>query len=197
VRARDDGAGATTGSRAWLRHATARAHARAEASLALLDADLTTESYADALAALHALHAGLEPQLAAAVADGRIAPRLVGPARTPDLERDLAALGRRPNGSAGRVLRLSDADEALAGAYVLGGSTLGATVLVRSVPTAVSGGARRFLERGASPEARACWRAVSREIERCGPHRLQRVAATANLVFDVLSTRMEVSAVRS
>src|SRR5262249_52510731 len=156
--------------------------ARAEASLGLLDPDLTTDGYADALEALHALHAGLEPRLAAAVEDGWIAPPLVGPRRTPDLERDLAALGRTPD--AGDAVPLNRPEAALAAASVLGGSTLGAAVLVRSVPLDVSAGARRFLERGASREARACWRAVSREIERCDPDRLHRVAATAIVVFD-------------
>ncbi len=194
VRARDDAAAA--GSRAWLRRSTAAAHARAEASLGLLDPDLTRDGYASALETLHVLHAALEPQLAVAVARRWVAAPLVGPERTADLERDLAALGRRPEATGGELLRLAGADDALAAAYVLGGSTLGAAVLVRSVPAEPSAGARRFLERGASREARACWRAVCREIERCERDRLQRVAATAIVVFDALSARGEVSAVR-
>jgi heme oxygenase len=182
--------------RVWLRQATAGAHARAEASLGLLDPELTAEAYADALAALHGLHAGLEPQLSMAVGQGWIAPALVGPAREGDLRHDLAALDREPP-AAPRATRLDGPGDALAAAYVLGGSTLGATVLIRRVPPAVSSGARRYLEGGASPQARACWRGVSREIERCSPARLREVAATAVAIFDALVAQTEATAVRS
>ena len=120
---------------ALLKDGTRAQHARAEASLPLLDPALTRADYARVVTALHGFHAPLERELAA-VPWARLDLDWDARRKTPLLARDLRAL-RRTSGDVVALPacdRLPDAStlaRALGCAYVLEGATLGGQLVRR------------------------------------------------------------------
>ncbi|GLC26431.1 biliverdin-producing heme oxygenase [Roseisolibacter agri] len=181
---------------ALLKDGTRAQHARAEASLPVMDPALTRADYARVLHALHGFHAPLERQLAAVPWD-RLGLDWDARRKTPLLARDLRALGGAPADVA--VIpacdRLPDAStlaRALGCAYVLEGATLGGQLvrrhLARTLGLGPDTGAAYYHAYG--DDVGPMWRtflaglAVAVEREGCPPDEL---LAGARDTFDALA----------
>jgi heme oxygenase len=111
-------------------------HERAERAVRLMDPGLTPEGYRRHLEALHGFYGPLEAALAERLREAVPALRVQERWKLPLLERDLVALGhtaaslaRLPRAT--RLPPLPGVPEALGGAYVLEGATLGGQLLLR------------------------------------------------------------------
>ena len=179
-----------------LRAGTREHHARAEASLPLMDPALTRDDYARAIAALHGFHAPLEARLARQPW-ARLGLDWDARRKTPLLARDLHALGRTPDAIA--ALPVWDAlpdtatlARALGAAYVLEGATLGGQLVRRHLQHALGigpdDGAAYYSAYGdrVGPMWRAFLAALTAAVERdgCAP---DEVVAGARDTFDALA----------
>ena len=180
---------------ALLKDGTRAQHARAEASLPLLDPALTRADYARVLQALHGFHAPLERALAD-VPWARLGLDWDARRKTPLLARDLRALGASADAaSAPECVALPDTStvaRALGSAYVLEGATLGGQLVRRHLARTLGLGA----ETGAAyyhaygDDVGPMWRAflaglaVAVERDGCPP---DEVLAGARDTFDALA----------
>ncbi len=143
-------------------------------------------AYVAALRALASFHRAVEPQLARAVRLGLLEAGLVGEPRLPDLERDLAALAEPAGDDRCAVPALESAEGAFAAAYVLAGSALGARLLVRRLPRAVTGDARRYIEGASGEAARERWERIRAALDESGEERRPAIARHAVALFAAL-----------
>jgi heme oxygenase len=123
----------TTGPMLALRRRTADAHRALEDQLDLLSPDLDIGRYADVVVMMAAVHAPLEPAIAAALPSSAAA--LVGLNRRrklPALRADLAALGR-PFPSAVDLPPIEGPAAAVGALYVTEGATLGGALIAAHV----------------------------------------------------------------
>ena len=181
---------------ALLKDGTRAQHARAEASLPLLDPALSLADYARVVEALHGFHAPLERRLAA-VPWARIGLDWDARRKTPLLARDLRALGRTAADVAALPLcePLPDVTthaRLLGCAYVLEGATLGGQLvrrhLARSLGLGPATGAAYYHAYGSDvgPMWRAFLGGLTAAVERdgCAP---DEMLAGARETFDALA----------
>jgi heme oxygenase (biliverdin-IX-beta and delta-forming) len=179
-----------------LRTRTREHHARAEASLPLMDPALTRADYVRVLEALHGFHAPLEAALSH-LPWTRLGLDWDARRKTPLLARDLRALGHSPHA----IAELSVCDvlpdtssmaRALGAAYVLEGATLGGQLvrrhLHRTLGLGPDGGAAYYsaYDDRVGPMWRAFLAALATAVERdgCPPDEL---VAGARDTFDALA----------
>ena len=180
-----------------LRAATAEIHARLDASLGLLDAELTTARYAGVLRGFRAAVGVAEPALAAhAAVLARHGYVVVERAKAHWLDADLADLG---DAAALPVLegsyRLDTPAAAFGAAYVLEGATLGGQVIARHVVPLLGlqppRGCRYLLSYGEATGGR--WRDTCFSIrtfftaEHARPESLGEAARAAVATFELFS----------
>ena len=174
-----------------LKRETAELHAAVEARVDLVSPDLTRSRYVELLGRLRALHAGLEPAIAAALGEGDpVEPwRRLG-----YLDRDLAHFGSRPGSdvAAAEMPVLRSADDALGALYVLEGSRLGGRLIARGLERTLglsSGEGYGYFDPPGRPTG-AAWRALK---ERLGAHRgdADRVVAAARATFASFASAFE------
>lgn len=171
-----------------LRTATAAAHAALEDGLALLRPPLERARFIHALQGFHAFHTAWEPRVAALL--GEAAAWLASRRRLALLERDLEALGARPDpGRRFDLGFLHDRASAWGSLYVVEGSTLGGQVIAkalrRGAAWAPAEGLAYFNPHGR--ETAAMWRGFCERLDREAPTlRLDAVVAGAEHTFEAL-----------
>lgn len=180
---------------ALLKDGTRAQHARAEASLPLLDPALTRADYARVLQALHGFHAPLERALAV-VPWARLGLDWDARRKTPLLARDLRALDHSADlAMPPECVALPDTStvaRALGSAYVLEGATLGGQLvrrhLARTLGLGPDSGAAYYHAYG--DDVGPMWRtflaglAVAVERDGCPP---DEMLAGARDTFDALA----------
>lgn len=170
---------------ALLRAATADAHARIEARLALLDPDLTEHRYVAVLTGMHAFHAPLEPRLRALDAWRGDRARW--------LDEDLGDFGCPRPSPAVDLPAIRDASDAFGCAYVLEGASLGGVVIARGLRGRFGDGGLRFFL-GEGPQVGARWRDFLTRLEaswRATPLDEGRVTRAAVDTFEALERCLE------
>jgi heme oxygenase len=156
-----------SGLRWALRQRTHQLHAQLDDSLAGPHGQVTDlPGYVRLLRTLHALHDAADGPLARWASTSPLAVPLRGtalPDRAPSYAADLAALGEQlpPRRGADEPATPGD-PRGLALLYLLAGSAAGARVLLRGLPAAVPGDARRGLTDAAAPASSRLWRETCR-----------------------------------
>jgi heme oxygenase len=185
-----------------LREATRSAHAAIEhvpALSRLMAGDLTRADYGATLSRLYRFHAGLEPALAAALADLPELAAFTAPERSRAIAADLAelGLGLPPPAAPEALPVMTDAPAALGCLYVVEGSALGGRVIARRLADTLGvtddRGARFF--GGQSAQAvRSRWLALCAVLETLGqrldPQARDRLLAGAVACFTRLGSWM-------
>jgi heme oxygenase len=181
--------------RVLLRDGTRAHHARAEASLPLLDPSLTRDGYRRLLAALHAFHAPLEERLVACDALTALGIDWTQRRKAHLLVADLRQLAAPAHDLAAPSPELPDVratSAALGALYVVEGATLGGQLVARHLARALGigpdGGASFFAAYG--ERTGPMWREFVRVLERAeddGACEPAAVLAAARATFDALA----------
>jgi heme oxygenase len=190
---------------ATLRDATAASHARAEATVPVLDAALTLAGYASVLARFRDAYATLEDALAD-VGEWPDGFDVGARRKLPLLERDLAWLRERgvatppPRPLATSVAGVARARiaAAIGALYVLEGATLGGQVILRRIGArlGVAPGAGASFYAGYGAETGTMWKAFAAMANAWGEaHRdaWDEVVESARATFDAITQAFDAS----
>jgi heme oxygenase len=153
-----------------LRAGTRAAHAAVDATTDLDRRLATRAGYADLVGDLYALHAGFEAALAASPGLQGALPGIdLQAGRSPLIERDLHALGRRSPVPVATGMTIDEPATALGCLYVIEGSARGGAVIAaRAAATLGDDIPRAGIAGGPPAAAKARWAALSGEIDRAG-----------------------------
>ena len=169
-----------------LRSGTADLHESLETALPLGSMDLTLDRYIQVLQGFRGFFAGWEPA-ARNAAPPALAPLLLERARTPLLDRDLAALGCIPELAIATALPAMSGIVSLLGSmYVLEGSRLGGQYLVRGLESRLGLTPQRGLSffYGFGPQTGSQWKAFCAIVEQhVPPSASQEAVAAARSTF--------------
>lgn len=154
--------------------------------------------YIRLLQVLHALHAEADPLLERWVRTSQSFRHLTIATRMPALASDLTALGMPPL----ERIQLHDLPRTSPGLltdpagvallYVIAGSSIGARVILRSLPLSVPQNARNGLTQGASTQSAALWSGLLTLLARPAPAiEAASAHASCSLVFERILSHLE------
>jgi heme oxygenase len=174
-----------------LRAETAAEHTRLESATEMMSPSLSMEDYRRYLEEMWAVHAAVEPRLAAMAGLADVLPDLEARFKRPLLERDLEALGAFPMRPRPRPsIPCAGLAEALGVLYVLEGSTLGGRFIRRHLAAVLGArveGATSYLD--AYSDVGPMWRRFGAAVNAYGTvhgEAVEAMTAAAVATFQAL-----------